>query len=311
MSEKTIRDIWMARTWHHETLPWDLNRLPKKIAKSGRPLGRKDNAPRRPRTKTAGNQPRTDATCRPVQTEFVSTPSTFSDNYQTFNCVDFKKHQDEVKPILQTQWNWLFQDTQQRSSLGTGNDLAADVGLLAHRQENSPSQSTLALPRDPLSLQKPVLRATPPPASFLPPQQLASHPRLLAPPVIALPPLRSSALDPLDPTSSGCAIRLSPIFDSSRLQGGAAAHPAPHPATNAPSTLPASRQTAVPIPWPALQAAGWPAPEIAAAAAGLAAVAAPAGPFAAGGRCHPQAPATAAAGLLLQLLGQSQPWPWC
>ena len=49
VSEKTIRDIWNGRTWCDETLPLDLSRQPKPRKKTGRPLGCKDSAPRRPR----------------------------------------------------------------------------------------------------------------------------------------------------------------------------------------------------------------------------------------------------------------------
>jgi hypothetical protein len=49
VNEKTIRDIWRGRTWHEETLPLDADRIPKKMAKTGRPLGRKDRAPRKSR----------------------------------------------------------------------------------------------------------------------------------------------------------------------------------------------------------------------------------------------------------------------
>ena len=47
VSEKTIRDIWRGRTWYEETLPLDVSRQPKLAAKTGRPLGRKDSAPRK------------------------------------------------------------------------------------------------------------------------------------------------------------------------------------------------------------------------------------------------------------------------
>ena len=47
VSEKTIRDIWRGRTWYEETLPFDMNRQPKTMMKTGRPLGRKDSAPRK------------------------------------------------------------------------------------------------------------------------------------------------------------------------------------------------------------------------------------------------------------------------
>ena len=49
VSEKTIRDIWRARTWHDETLPLDMHRHPRKLKKTGRPKGRKDSAPRKRR----------------------------------------------------------------------------------------------------------------------------------------------------------------------------------------------------------------------------------------------------------------------
>ena len=49
VSEKTIRDIWKGRTWCNETLPLDSSRQPKLRKKTGRPLGRKDSAPRRPK----------------------------------------------------------------------------------------------------------------------------------------------------------------------------------------------------------------------------------------------------------------------
>ena len=47
ISEKTVRDIWRARTWHRETLHLDPCRPARVIALPGRPLGRKDSAPRK------------------------------------------------------------------------------------------------------------------------------------------------------------------------------------------------------------------------------------------------------------------------
>ena len=47
ISEKTVRDIWRARTWHRETLHLDPCRPARAMALPGRPLGRKDSAPRR------------------------------------------------------------------------------------------------------------------------------------------------------------------------------------------------------------------------------------------------------------------------
>ena len=47
VSEKTVRDIWRARTWHRETLHLDPSRPARADTPPGRPLGRKDSAPRR------------------------------------------------------------------------------------------------------------------------------------------------------------------------------------------------------------------------------------------------------------------------
>ena len=49
VNEKTVRDIWNGRTWCDETLPLDSSRQPKPRKKTGRPMGRKDSAPRRPK----------------------------------------------------------------------------------------------------------------------------------------------------------------------------------------------------------------------------------------------------------------------
>jgi hypothetical protein len=50
ISEKTVRDIWSARTWHDDTLPLDVNRTPRPAKKIGRPPGKIDSNPRKPRT---------------------------------------------------------------------------------------------------------------------------------------------------------------------------------------------------------------------------------------------------------------------
>jgi hypothetical protein len=51
VSEKTVRDIWTARTWREETKILDAYRGPQEARKTGRPLGRKDSKPRRAKTK--------------------------------------------------------------------------------------------------------------------------------------------------------------------------------------------------------------------------------------------------------------------
>ena len=58
VNEKTIRDIWSGRTWHEETLPLDPTRPPKTMAKTGRPLGRKDSVPRKIRKGTTHTKQR-------------------------------------------------------------------------------------------------------------------------------------------------------------------------------------------------------------------------------------------------------------
>jgi hypothetical protein len=63
VSEKTVRDIWSARTWHDETLPLDVNRTPRAAKKIGRPHGRFDSKPRKPRTvKSLSSTPQTQET---------------------------------------------------------------------------------------------------------------------------------------------------------------------------------------------------------------------------------------------------------
>ena len=49
VSEKAVRDIWTGRTWSKETWHLDKSR-PLPIRKMGRPLGRKDAQPRKPRS---------------------------------------------------------------------------------------------------------------------------------------------------------------------------------------------------------------------------------------------------------------------
>ena len=49
VSEKAVRDIWTGRTWSRETWHLDESR-PFPTKKMGRPLGRKDSQPRKPRS---------------------------------------------------------------------------------------------------------------------------------------------------------------------------------------------------------------------------------------------------------------------
>ena len=54
VSEKAVRDIWTGRTWSRETCHLDITRtvVPKKV---GRPIGRRDQKPRKKRAVTAPN----------------------------------------------------------------------------------------------------------------------------------------------------------------------------------------------------------------------------------------------------------------
>ena len=51
ISEKTVRDIWTGRTWSNETLHLDPQRPAREAKPTGRPLGKKDSAPRKRKLK--------------------------------------------------------------------------------------------------------------------------------------------------------------------------------------------------------------------------------------------------------------------
>jgi hypothetical protein len=54
VSEKTVRDIWTARTWASETWHLDPSRAIKIKQHTGRPLGSRDSKPRKPRQASVG-----------------------------------------------------------------------------------------------------------------------------------------------------------------------------------------------------------------------------------------------------------------
>jgi hypothetical protein len=63
VNEKTVQDIWSARTWCDETLPLDVNRTPRAAKKIGRPPVKIDSKPRKPRTvKSLASTQQTQAT---------------------------------------------------------------------------------------------------------------------------------------------------------------------------------------------------------------------------------------------------------
>ena len=59
VSEKAIRDIWTGRTWSEDTRHLDPHRAPRTSRPTGRPLGKRDSAPRKRRA--CANEDNTDA----------------------------------------------------------------------------------------------------------------------------------------------------------------------------------------------------------------------------------------------------------
>jgi hypothetical protein len=47
IGEKTVRDIWSGRTWNQETLHLEPSRPARRLNPPGRPMGRKDQKPRK------------------------------------------------------------------------------------------------------------------------------------------------------------------------------------------------------------------------------------------------------------------------
>jgi hypothetical protein len=94
INEKTVRDIWSARTWHDETLPLDVNRTPRPAKKIGRPPGKIDSKPRKPRTvKSLSSTPQTHATdnAEPNSPLYWSCSDSSHDQTEIFDlsCEDF------------------------------------------------------------------------------------------------------------------------------------------------------------------------------------------------------------------------------
>jgi hypothetical protein len=86
VSEKTVRDIWSARTWHDETLPLDVNRIPREARKTGRPPGRCDSKPRKPRTLKSSSSPppsESKTNAEPIADSIQTYPSNDSSRYQS------------------------------------------------------------------------------------------------------------------------------------------------------------------------------------------------------------------------------------
>jgi hypothetical protein len=93
VSEKTVRDIWSARTWHDETLPLDVNRIPREAKKTGRPPGRCDSKPRKPRTLKSSTSPQSTKHAEPIADSIQTYPSNDSSRNQSdifdLSCDDF------------------------------------------------------------------------------------------------------------------------------------------------------------------------------------------------------------------------------
>jgi hypothetical protein len=88
VSEKTVRDIWSARTWHDETLPLDVNRIPREARKTGRPPGRCDSKPRKPRALKSSSSP--------PPSESTKNEEPIPDSTQTYPSNDSSRNQSDI-----------------------------------------------------------------------------------------------------------------------------------------------------------------------------------------------------------------------
>ena len=91
VSEKTVRDIWSARTWHRETLHLDPSRPARADTLPGRPLGRKDSAPRRRPVRKSKLPAATDA------------DDPFHDDWPNWERADHFSEQLMPKPVREAQ----------------------------------------------------------------------------------------------------------------------------------------------------------------------------------------------------------------
>ena len=224
VSEKAIRDIWNGRTWHEATLPWDSNRRPKIALKTGRPLGRKDRAPRRRKTVGIKSPAKSDFEERDIHDNFKNDGSSHqlgtNDITDTPRTGEFKVLVGNVKESRQdVPYQPIFEPTsafqqmfgydcnyhQPRRCLEltrTTNNLAAgkhDSEL--HNLNFFPSPKILAPPLPAPPLPKPLLPPTP--APLLPiTQTCLSLPHLINIPNFASAGDRAAVISALKPVIS-------------------------------------------------------------------------------------------------------------
>jgi hypothetical protein len=101
--EKTVRDIWTARTWREETKILDACRGPQEARKTGRPLGRKDSKPRRART---GKKSEAKVPTRYSKSRVVTSEDDSEQDHQTLDQamafhIAFNARYDALGPNLQ------------------------------------------------------------------------------------------------------------------------------------------------------------------------------------------------------------------
>jgi hypothetical protein len=102
VSEKTVRDIWSGRTWHNETLPLDVNRIPRAARKTGRPPGRCDSKPRKPRTLKSNLSP-PPSQCSKHAEPIADSTQTYPSNASSRNQSDIFDLSCDDFPIISSQ----------------------------------------------------------------------------------------------------------------------------------------------------------------------------------------------------------------
>jgi hypothetical protein len=221
VSEKTIRNIWSGRTWYNDTLPLDAARTPKRLVKLGRPLGRKDSAPRRCRKAT--NDSGAELTPDPegamlegihdrsridvkalIDKLSVSTSFTFAEQI-------IRKYRSNLGSLISTRKSTQWENRKECSS-----SIPTEIGCFGEnsRQQNNINSAFIPLPalttrlqdvglgssisreREPQYLPSILPSATHinQPTSWTmssPPLPLVANPNLVLPSFTVLPPIRS------------------------------------------------------------------------------------------------------------------------
>ena len=175
VSEKTVRDIWRGRTWHRETLHLDPCRPARVIALPGRPLGRKDSAPRR-RGKKSKLTSRQVVSSPADETTINYTDTPKVKRFWSPSSSSAARRQSATPPALffddpfHDDWpHWSRADSFQLQ--GThASPPAAGIHPALHRTEPFPSDAAAPyFPRIAGSVHHPVQQALSPPSSLTSP----------------------------------------------------------------------------------------------------------------------------------------------